>query len=232
MKQILVGFGDSWTFGSELDRPAEQCWLAQMASCMGVAYVNNSCPASSIGHLTVQLFDFIKNSQITDCKLVFLVGLSGASRHLTYNSSGNEFANITPDTVYSTSDIHPTGQPPETLDHMRELLKQTYMYVEHPEYNKFLATQTVFLFQQYCQQNNIDVIFFSYFDRINFDSTLVNTDIIYPTTITQSLTGNEYSADTMSHKYFVGKLFHPNIDGHTQIATILKEFYDSKYTRN
>jgi hypothetical protein len=231
MKTLIVGFGDSWTFGSELDRPQEQSWVAQLASKLDCEHVNQSCPASSIGHLTVQLFDFIKKDY-TDYKKIFMVGLSGSTRYLTYNNSRNEFANITPDTVYSTSDIYPNGQPPQTLDHMRELLKQTYMYVEHTEYNKFLATQTIFLFQQYCYQHNIDVVFFSYFDKINFDKELVNTDIIYPTSITQALTGSEYSQETMTHEYFLGKLFHPNIAGHAKIAELLKDYYDSNYPGN
>jgi hypothetical protein len=59
-KTLLVAFGDSWTFGSELDIPREDPWVKHVANTLGIEYVNMGVPASSIGHTTVQLFDFIK----------------------------------------------------------------------------------------------------------------------------------------------------------------------------
>jgi hypothetical protein len=233
MKKTLVAFGDSWTFGSELDRPNEQNWVTQLAKMQGWEHVNMGTPASSIGHLTVQLFDFIKTNPKT--KLVFMVGLSGLTRYLSYNNAQKEFVNITPEAVYSTSNIHHSGRPPECIDHMKQLAQLTYRQVEDPVYNEFIVAQTIFTFQQTCGLNDIDCIFFSYFDMPEFNNYgyVIYKDLIYPTSITKALTGQEYELPAIrDNKYFTGKLFHPNIDGHTRIAEILKEFYDSNYSGN
>lgn len=231
MKKLIVGFGDSWTFGSELDRPQEQCWLAQVADCMEADSVNMGTPASSIGHLTVQLFNFIQKYDYPGHKKVFMVGLTGLTRYLTYSNKLQEFVNITPEANYRTGDIHHSGRPPDVVTEFGTLAGEMYRMVECAEYNNFIATQTVFMFQEYCKQNNIDVIFFSYFDLPALNN-IVDTDTVYPTTITQALTGQEYELPAVrNNEYFEGKLFHPNQKGHARIADILKEFYDKKYPR-
>jgi hypothetical protein len=227
MQTLLVGFGDSWTFGSELDRPQEQSWVAQLATMQGWDHINMGTPASSIGHLTVQLFDFIKLNKDHQ-QIVFMIGLSGLTRYLSYNNAGKEFVNITPEAVYSTSNIHQSGRPPECIDHMKQLAQLTYRQVEDPIYNEFVAAQTIFTFQQACRVSNIKNLFFSYFDKPEFNnySHIVNTVSIYPTSITQALTGKEYSIPAIrDNKYFAGKLFHPNVHGHTRIAELLQDFY-------
>jgi len=232
MKQLLVGFGDSWTFGSELDRPQEQCWLAQLAKQMDADYINQSVPASSIGHLTIQLFDYIQNKQRNGYKVIFLVGLSGLSRHLSYSNFDNEFVNITPEAVYHTRNISDSGRPPDVAHNLSPVAELFYRLVETKSYNEFIASQTVFTFQQYCKANDIDCVFFSYFDMPKFSSVVDNSSV-YPQTITKALTGKEYVIpDVRDNTYFEGKLFHPNITGHQKIAEIIKDFYDTKYTRN
>ena len=198
-------------------------------------YVNMGTPASSIGHLSKQLFDFIKeNPNFEEHKIIFMVGLSGLTRYLSYNNANKEFVNITPEAVYSTSNIHPSGKPPEVINHLRDYADQTYRLIEDPVYNEFITVQTITLFQQFCNYNEIDCIFFSYFDMPAFDNFghMIARDYVYPTTITQALTGKEYSIpDIRSNTYFEGKLFHPNITGHKRIAELLKEFYDKLYPR-
>ena len=131
MKQTIVGFGDSWTFGSELDRPAEQCWLTQLATAMDADYCNMSTPASSIGHLTVQLFDFIQqNPNFENNKLIFMVGLTGLTRYLSYSNRLNEFINITPEANYQSSNIHQSGRPPDVVKEFRTLSGEMYRMVE------------------------------------------------------------------------------------------------------
>jgi hypothetical protein len=232
----IVGFGDSWTFGSELDHPDKQCWLAQLSTMMNTRFCNMSTPASSIGHLSVQLFDFVKNNpNFEDNQLIFMVGLTGLTRYLSYSNAKGQFVSITPEAVYCTKDIHSSGRPPENLPFMDALAKQTYMLTEDAVYNEFLVAQQISLFQQFCNYNEIDCIFFSYFDMPTFNNYghMIVKDLVYPTSITQALTGQEYSIPKIrDNKYFTGKLFHPNIDGHTRIAELLRDFYDQKYPRN
>ena len=228
MNTLLVGFGDSWTFGSELDRPWEQSWVVQLATKLNAKPVNLGTPASSIGHLTVQLFDFIKRKHTG--QIIFMVGLSGATRYLSYSNQLGEFVNITPEANYRTGNIHESGRPPEVVREFGTLAGEMYRMVECDAYNQFLATQTVLLFQQYCKNNGIDVLFFSYFDKIKFDPGLVDTSLIYPITLTQALTGSEYELPAVrNNKYFQGKLFHPNILGHERMAQLLYEQYVQTY---
>lgn len=236
MKTLLVGFGDSWTFGSELDRPEHQSWVYQLAQALDAEPVNMGTPASSIGHLTVQLFDFIQQyPDFEDYKIIFMVGLTGLTRYLSYSNVDREFINITPEAVYKTSCIHPSGRPPEVANHMSGLARDMYKLVEDSTYNEFLACQQIFQFQQFCNYNEIDCLFFSYFDLLDTSnySHMLYLDTIYPTTITQALTGNEYELPAIrDNEYFKDKLFHPNLLGHTRIAELLKEFYDKEYPRN
>jgi hypothetical protein len=232
MKPLLVTFGDSWTYGSELDTPNSQNWTHHLGKQLDAATLNLSCPASSIGHLTVQLFQFIEQAeQYKDCKKIFAVGLTGTTRYLTYSNRLNEFINITPEACYRSTDIHTSGRPPETANEFASLAGELYRMAECSTYNKFLLEQAVMLFQNYCQLNDIDCIFFSYFDYLQL--SLADTGVIYKESITKTLTGSEYAVPAIrDNVYFSGKLFHPNEHGHIQIAAILKDFYDQCYSRN
>jgi hypothetical protein len=111
MKRLLVAFGDSWTFGSELHTPQFSAWPYLLANKLNAKLLNLGTPASSIGHLVVQLFQFINQIETyKEYKIMFMVGLSGRSRYLSYFNELNEFVNITPEAVYRTGDIKPTGQ--------------------------------------------------------------------------------------------------------------------------
>jgi hypothetical protein len=231
MKPLLVGFGDSWTFGSELDIPQEQNWLTQLGCRLNADTVNMSTPASSIGHLAVQLFDFVKLQHTG--QIVFLVGLTGSSRYLSYSNELDEFVNITPQLVYRTTQPEPppgrpaTGQPPDVIEHMRPLADAVYRYADCEQYRSFVTAQTILLFQNYCGFNNITVKFFSYFDMAGLSNynQVINLEHLYPTTITQAMTGQEYVLpDILDNPYFAGKLFHPNQHGHERIAQILYDF--------
>jgi hypothetical protein len=232
MKTLLVTFGDSWTFGSELNVPSAQNWTFVVGEKLGMQTLNLSCPASSIGHLGVQLFQYIEqSSKYSDYKKVFMVGLTGTTRYLSYSNTRNEFVNITPEANYRTGDIHQSGRPPEVVREFSNLSGEMYRLVECPEYNRYLTESMLLMFQSYCSLHDIEVIFFSYFDFLSLKTTV--TDNYYPESITKTLTGAEYQLpEIRANQYFTGKLFHPNALGHERIAEVLIDFYDRKYTRN
>lgn len=232
MKQLLVAFGDSWTFGSELDLPRQQPWPTHLAEKLSAEVINLGTPASGIEHTLVKLFDWIGTSgNYSDYKKIFMVGLSGTTRYLTYSNRLEEFVNITPEANYRTGNIHVSGRPPEVISDFSTLSGEMYRMVESPEYNQYIATKTVFAFQNYCRQHNIDVLFFSYFDQAQVDHRVVDVKNIYPVTMTKAITGQEYRLpDIRQHPYFAGKLFHPNADGHKQIAQILYDQYVQTYS--
>lgn len=231
MKRLLVAFGDSWTFGSELDIPREEPWPTHLARQLQAEVINLGTPASSIEHTLVQLFDYVKNSDnYTDYKKIFMVGLTGTTRYLSYSNRLGEFVNITPEANYRTGNIHFSGKPPDIVQEFGALSGEMYRMVESPEYNQYVATKTIFAFQNYCDQHNIDVLFFSYFDLVKVDTHVVDTKNLYPGTITKALTGREYELPAIrNNQYFSGKLFHPNISGHQRIAELLYEQYVQTY---
>ena len=232
MKRLLVAFGDSWTFGSELDKPQIDAWPQQVANKIDAELINLGTPASSIGHLSVQLFNFLDQyPNHNEYKTIFMVGLTAQSRYLSYSNASNEFVNITTEAVYSTSDIKPTGEPPEDIGHLSGVKELHYRLVDHPNYSEFLAAQTIFLFQQVANNYCIDTLFFSYFDEINLQKySFIDQHCILPTTITKTLTGQEYKIpDIRDNVYFENKLFHPNEQGHQAIADLLLDFYEKNY---
>ena len=235
MKRPLVTFGDSWTFGSELHAPQLHSWPALVADSLGASLINLGTPASSIGHLVVQLFQFVDQMSLyTDYKIIFMVGLSGRSRYLSYFADLEEFVNITPEAVYRTGDIKPTGQPPNNVLELLPYKGIHYRYVDSEKYSNFIVAQTLLLFQNFTKLNNINSIYFSYFDYPNLTDyrNIINCDLIYSETITKTLTGTEYVIpDIRDNIYFQNKLFHPNEQGHRAIANLLLKFYE-KNTNN
>lgn len=237
MSKLLVGFGDSWTFGSELDIPYEQSWVAQLANSLDCEFINLGTPASSRGHLVVQLFEWINlSSKYKDYKKIFMIGLTGQSRYLSYSNQLNEFVNITPNLVYRTTQPlpppgrPPTGQPPDTVPELEDLARVTYQHTDCESWSNFVTAQTLFAFQQYCKLNQITNRYFCYFDTVDLldYANIVDIKSIYPTSITKALTGRDYEHQTtMKHECFEGKLFHPNLLGHQRIAQILYEFLQS-----
>ena len=233
MKRLLVAFGDSWTFGSELDKPQTDAWPQLVADKIGAKLLNLGTPASSIGHLSVQLFNFLDQYPTYEkYKTIFMVGLTAQSRYLSYSNASNEFVNITTEAVYSTSDIKPTGEPPEDIGHLSGVKELHYRLVDHPNYSEFLAAQTIFLFQQFTKNNYIDSIFFSYFDQLNLDKYFfIDKKSVLNDTVTKILTGKEYAVpDIRNNVYFENKLFHPNEQGHQAIADLLLDFYEKNYS--
>lgn len=231
--KLLVAFGDSWTFGSELDKPQRDAWPQLVANQIGAALINLGTPASSIGHLSVQLFDFLQRyPDYKNFETIFMVGLTAQSRYLSYSNASDEFVNITTEAVYSTSNIRFTGEPPEEVPHLLRVKELHYRLVDHTNYSDFLTAQAVFLFQQFAKNNYIDSIFFSYFDQLNLDKfNFINQQLILDNSITKILTGQEYTLpDIRNNVYFENKLFHPNEHGHSAIADILIEFYEKNYS--
>lgn len=233
MNTLLVAFGDSWTFGSELDIPHEQSWVAQLAQKLDCEFINLGTPASSRGHLVVQLFDWITQSEkYKNHKKIFMVGLTGASRYLSYSNQLNEFVNITPNLVYRSTQPEPppgrpaTGQPPDTVPELESLAQVMYQQVDCDKYQNFITAQVIFTFQQYCALESVTQRYFSYFDAIDVSEymSMLDTKVIYPESMTRSITGADYDiSKTMQHPCFAGKLFHPNIVGHQRMAQLLYE---------
>lgn len=233
MKTLLVGFGDSWTIGAELPDPPNQNWVVQVANRLNAEYINLGTSGTGIEHLMVQLFKFLQvKEQYADYKIVFMVGLSGASRYLSYSNQRNEFISITPNACYRTTNIDPGGAPPEVANDFTSIAYNIYNDVDCPGYNNFIAAKTVFSIQQYCKNADIDCIFFSFWESPDFAGYPVDTAYICETPMTELLAGLPIGNEILKHPCFIGNMFHPNLTGQTKMSDLIYEYYLSAYPGN
>lgn len=233
MKTLLVGFGDSWTVGAELPDPPNQNWVVQIAKRLNAEYINLGTSGTGVEHLLVQLFDFLKTKeQYADYKLVFMVGMSGASRYLSYSNERKEFISITPNACYRTTDIDPGGKPPEVANDFVNISYNMYTVVDCAEYNSFITAKTIFAIQNYCKNNHIDCIFFSFWETPDMSGYPIDTNYVCPTPMTELLTGMSMGPELLNHEYFVGNMFHPNLAGQTKMSELIYDYYISTYPGN
>jgi len=211
VKKLLATFGDSWTFGSELEDPQTECWTAQLREYFSCVF-NMGTPASSIGHIVVQLEKLLTQINLKEfdsCTFVF--GLTSPSRYLMFDNLKNEYVNVTSEAVYYTN-INSNGHPPNVADHLAKFSWDFYRDVEHNELQKHTASQVVAFLQGWCRQNKVHDIYMSY-----FEDQLFNQFVDIDKVIGQ---GKSLSLD---RKYFRDTSSHPNKDGHTYIASLVKE---------
>ena len=233
MKTLLVGFGDSWTIGAELPDPPNQNWVVQVAKRLTAEYINLGTSGTGVEHLMVQLFKFLQiKEQYTEYKIIFMIGLSGASRYLSYSNERKEFISITPNACYRTTNVDPGGRPPEVANDFVNISYNMYTMVDCAEYNNFVAAKTVFAIQQYCRNNNIDCIFFSFWESPDFMGYPIDTNYVCEKPMTEILAGLPIGEEILKHPYFVGNMFHPNLVGQIKMAEIIYDYYISTYPGN
>lgn len=233
MKTLLVGFGDSWAVGAELPDPPNQNWVVQVATRLGAEYINLGTSGTGVEHLMVQLFKFLQTKERYDgYKIIFMVGLSGTSRYLSYCNTRKEFISITPNACYRTTDIDPGGRPPDVANNFTNIAYNIYSMVDCAEYNNYVAAKTVFAIQQYCKNNDIDCIFFSFWESPDFLGYPIDTKYVCKTPMTELLTNMPICDEIQKHPYFVGNMFHPNLAGQTKMSELIYDYYISTYPGN
>lgn len=214
MKTLLATFGDSWTYGSELENPKTESWTAHVGADYTTVY-NMGVPASSIGHLAVQLDTLLNKVDITKFdKRVFVFGLTSQSRYLFNDNVRNEFVNGTSEGVYRTQ-IQGNGRPPELVEYMSDFMWEYYRRIDSDAYQVQQCSQTVAFLQGWCLQNNVQDVYISYFENQNFNR-FVNLDSIINAGLAIGL---KYSAFSK----------HPDANGHKEIAKTIKDFICLKY---
>lgn len=211
MKKLLATFGDSWTFGSELENPQTECWTAQLSEYFSCVF-NMGTPASSIGHIVVQLEKLLTQINLKDfdsCTFVF--GLTSPSRYLMFDNLKNEYVNVTSEAVYYTN-INNNGRPPDVAEHLLKFGNDFYRNIDHVKFQQHTTSQIVAFLQGWCMQNKVKDIYMSYFEDQQFNQ-FVDIDKVI----------NQGRSLNLDRKYFRDNSSHPNKDGHTYIASLLKE---------
>jgi hypothetical protein len=212
MTTLLATFGDSWTYGSELEDPQTESWTAQLGTEFDQVY-NMGTPASSIGHMAVQLEMLLHQVDINKfSKRVFVFGLTSASRYLMFDNLTHQYVNVTSEAVYYT-DINGNGRPPTVVEHLLKFSWDFYRDVEHAELQKYTSSQTVAFLQGWCSKHRVQDIYLSYFEDQKFNQ-FVDLDKII----------NQGRALNLDRQYFTEGKSHPNKQGHACIASVVKEY--------
>lgn len=210
MKTLLATFGDSWTFGSELENPQTDCWTAQLSTEFSHVF-NMSVPASSIGHIVVQLENLLSQVKLDEFnQRVFVFGLTSSSRYLMFDNLKNEYVNVTSEAVYYTNTYN-NGRPPDVAEHLLKFGNDFYRNIDHVKLQQHTVSQVVAFLQAWCKQNNIQDIYMSYFEDQTFNQ-FVNTDKII----------NQGNSLNLAPEYFTDGRSHPNKEGHAYIASLVK----------
>lgn len=214
MKSLLVTFGDSWTYGSELENPETESWTALLGKDYTDVY-NLGVPASSIGHIPVMLDSLLLNVNLNQYdKKTFVFGLTSQSRYLMHDNVRNKFVNVTSEAVYYT-DVISNNRPPEVVEHLNDFAWDFYRRVDSDKFQVHNASQTVAFLQGWCNQNNVQDVYLSYFENQNFNQFVDIKKVINNGLALQLL--------NVMHGH------HPDANGHKQIADIVREFICKRY---
>jgi hypothetical protein len=166
IKNKLVGFGDSWTQGSELptDGKSFSQLVSEQLEC--VEYKNYGIPASSINHLTVQLQSHINRvtairQNTSEWIAVFF--LTECNRAMTYCDGHWIFLNASADGGFGI-----VGGA--TMD--QTLLNKTntayWKYIHSPELVDVTVNTTVLALQSMCRYHNIADYYVAGWQTFNF----------------------------------------------------------------
>jgi hypothetical protein len=166
IKNKLIGFGDSWAWGSEL--PADGKSFSQLVSeqlgC--VEYKNYGVPASSINHLTVQLQSHINRvtaigQNTSDWIAVFF--LTDCNRTMTYYDGQWVFLNANVDGGFGFADI---AIPDQTI--VNKINTAHWKYIHSPELVEITVNTTMLALQSMCRYHNIADYYVAGWQTFNF----------------------------------------------------------------
>jgi hypothetical protein len=209
----LFTFGDSWTYGSELENPQTQCWTTKLSAILNCESNNLGIPASSIPHMLVQLISNLEHIKEND---ICIFGLTSPTRYIGYDNVLQQFVNITSEAVYYT-DIKKTGHPPNVVPHMLNFGVDFYKLQDSFEYQQLHVATAIGSLQKICEQRNIRNYYFSYFEDLNLGkyTEIVNTETI--------LHNGKAIKTMLSADAFNNISTHPTSLGHIEIANILSK---------
>ena len=87
---VLLGFGDSWTYGSDLDHSCEKNYITLLAEHFGIESINCSRTGASIPHFILQINKFIKTRYHPNNRYHAVFFLTAQERTFVYNNDRTE----------------------------------------------------------------------------------------------------------------------------------------------
>lgn len=149
MKKI-VGFGDSFVFGTELknNEDGSQAWPALVAKQLGVDYETTAIPGCGNDHIARQIYTYFANNSAEDTLAV--INWTWMSRwdfyiveHQTWITLG---PTCVPDKLRNLVD---QTQAQDMIDFYKQRANSSLLW------NKFRNLQTIYAVQNYLKQKNI-----------------------------------------------------------------------------
>jgi len=214
-KGVLLGFGDSWTFGSDLDPRHEKDYLELTSDYLGIEFRNFSRGGSSIPHLIIQLHDFIENHYDAENQYHAVFFLTAQERTFVYDQ--DRIVEMSPGYVNDNN-----------TDNKR--CESYYNHIYSHQLGTFNLNITVLALQQICASYGIKDYYLAGWQEIQLWPTIDQTKFFNsgkPITTLFTEDNNFKLLHTLTNEknpYLVhahGPPGHPNQQGHVKIAQAL-----------
>jgi hypothetical protein len=172
MKTKIVGFGDSFVFGSELanNNDGQQSWIAQAARQLGVEYETLAVPGCGNENISRQILTYFSNNPSDN--VLAVINWTWGARWDFYVPGQEEWTTLGLTCV-------PSKLAP--LVGLKEAEKVLEFYNKYPGHStlwdKFRTLQTIYSSQQFLKQLNIPSIQ-TYMDAEMWDTTWHAPDYI------------------------------------------------------
>lgn len=219
--QLLI-FGDSWTYGDELQKH-EAPYGTLLARQLGIDNIRNySAPGTSIGHLILQLQAAMQDHAHAHCKKIAVFFLSGQERYMCYHDDKILNLNIRGPRINPEND----PQMAELVNHMY------YKYFYSDQMRDFYMNTNILTLQSMCRYHGIDDYYIAGWQLFDFWPE-VDRERIYDRgqTSCRELLNMEFDnrdGVVFDNVYFSPNRAHPNQLGHQKIADCLYDWIKSK----
>ena len=223
MKKI-VGFGDSFVFGSELkdNRDGARSWIGQVAKILNVDYHTSAVPGCGNDHIARQIYSWFSANTTQDTLAV--INWTWMNRWDFYIVEHETWITLGPTCV------------PDKLKHLvdqteAEDLIEFYQARANGSllWNKFRNLQTIYAVQSYLKSNNILNV------QTYMDDHLFNTDYHAPDYIQQlqnlvqpdmsSFEGKNFVDWSQDQGFVVTDTLHPLEDAHLAACKLWQPIY-------
>ncbi len=203
----IAVFGDSWTAGFGL-APDELPYGQLLSQSLKIKnYYNGGLPASSVGRLLLQLFDYTAlHETVKNHIVVFFITSPGRS--------------LVIDDKNKIIDINRT--PKLLKNNQATLADMYYDYFNSVSMEQFELTRNILALQQFCSQTQMQDYYIVGWNDLQFDCVGINKQKIYPKSCVQ-LFGYPDQRDYINElpNQYVLPCRHPNQQGHELIANAL-----------
>jgi hypothetical protein len=202
----LIGFGDSWAYGSGLDFANEKPYLQLAAEKLGFNFINCAESSSSIPHLVHQLNNFISAKYSAEENYIAVFFITARERTFFVDPDLEKI-------------IH--SSPCKT-----DFVEQERCYYQHytDQYQNFVVNTAVAAIEHLCRAYNIKNCYIPGWQVIDFwpaiDRKKFLFDNQYPITKLFGQTTNFTDLMNSDCKY-LDSTGHPNQLGHQVIADVL-----------